>query len=513
MTASALHILIFDEDQSAVARIRSAFAASNIDTLIHAATEIEEAKLLLSSATPQLIIAGGDFSDRNGLGHLIEGGILPQRPFIYLAETNDEQTLQEAASWGAAEVVLKNADSLDRLPDRIEQVLDEWDRTSERQYAVKLLRQHESQLQAVFDCAAVVILVLDYDGKIIRANREALRKLGYSESELLNMTHLDISHPDDVRQSLELRQKLTRGEIAQYHFEKRYRRKDGTYFWGAASVSPYRNSRGRIEGMMGIIIDITESRRAEAEAKASQESLLQLEREAKERAEEELERLRERLIRQAQLAAIGQFSASVAHELRNPLSVILNAAYVLKKKLSESQPDLERHAKTIEREANLAARIINELLAMSQGHAPSKRHFELDAILASVRDQFAANSSLLWNVSMSPQPFTIFGDPILLEQVLRNVVSNAVQAMNAEGTISVAASRTGEFDEITIRDDGPGVSPEMREEIFEPLFTTKRHGAGLGLAICRQIIEQHGGTIELLPVAPGATFCIRLPRE
>jgi signal transduction histidine kinase len=114
---------------------------------------------------------------------------------------------------------------------------------------------------------------------------------------------------------------------------------------------------------------------------------------------------------------------------------------------------------------------------------------------------------------LEPDPFPVSVDPDQLRQVLGNLLTNSVQAMDGKGQITIAGAGAGDYDVIRIQDGGPGISPEHRARAFEPLFSTKAKGTGLGLTICRQIIEQHGGTIEWVEAdGAGATLQIRLPR-
>ena len=116
-------------------------------------------------------------------------------------------------------------------------------------------------------------------------------------------------------------------------------------------------------------------------------------------------------------------------------------------------------------------------------------------------------------LSLHPDPFVINVDPEQLRQVLTNLMTNAMQSMDHGGEIRVEAHRDGDHDVVVLSDDGPGVAPEARGSIFEPLFTTRAKGTGLGLAICRQILAAHGASIELLDSERGAAFEIRLPHQ
>ena len=133
---------------------------------------------------------------------------------------------------------------------------------------------------------------------------------------------------------------------------------------------------------------------------------------------------------------------------------------------------------------------------------------------AQVRAELDLPEAIKWHFAFDHEPFMIYADSAQMEQVLNNLFQNAIQALDGRGRISIKASRTYKFDVIRVSDNGPGVPPELREQLFAPLVTSKPRGTGLGLAICRQFVEQHGGRIELLAVdEPGTTIQISLPTE
>ena len=281
-------------------------------------------------------------------------------------------------------------------------------------------------------------------------------------------------------------------------------------------------------GLVGIALSgrhlqrqIDGRQQAEERIRAADQQVLQLEHQEKERVEAELERLRDRLVRQTQLATIGQVSAGIAHELRNPLGVIRNAAFFLKRKVPDEQPKWHQYLDIIDHETATADQIITELMDMSRGQAPTKTLVDLDRIVQAARARVSAPDEIAWQFHYQLDPMIINADPGRLEQVFRNLFTNSIHALGASGTITVEAVRpgkfdagqcdTGQFDEITVSDTGSGIPEDMRPRVFEPLFSTKHEGHGLGLTICRQIVERHGGTIELLRSETGTALRIRLP--
>lgn len=229
-------------------------------------------------------------------------------------------------------------------------------------------------------------------------------------------------------------------------------------------------------------------------------------------AVDELEILKDQLVRQTRLAAIGQVSASIAHELRNPLGSVRNAVYILKRRVPEGQDKWRQYLGIIDEEVSTADRIISELLEMSRLKKLFKCSTDLAEAVREAFDQIEPGNRISCQCRLTPDPFMVSADPSQLRQVLSNLMLNSIEAMNGSGQITVDARRDKKFDIITFRDSGQGIRPDMRKRIFEPLFTMNPTGTGLGLTICRQIIEQHGGTIELTETkSPGTAMMIRLP--
>ncbi|MCH7725351.1 MAG: hypothetical protein IH991_02540 [Planctomycetes bacterium] len=264
--------------------------------------------------------------------------------------------------------------------------------------------------------------------------------------------------------------------------------------------------------------EIVNRKQAEEQRYAAQQELLERQRNEKQLVDEELDKVKAELVRSARLAAIGKVPAQIAHDLRNPLSSVRNAAFYLRGVLADfdgdAADDVHDFLDVIEDGVNACNSIIHDLLETAN---PTKAVLESVDLGQLVRAEFArANlpSGVQCQFESAPDPYVVRVDPNQWRQVVGNLLANSRHAVGDRGAIEFRAVRSDEFDEITIRDSGPGVSMEHHESIFDLLFTTKAKGSGLGLSICRQIVEGHGGTIELAePRDGGATFVIRLPRN
>jgi signal transduction histidine kinase len=192
--------------------------------------------------------------------------------------------------------------------------------------------------------------------------------------------------------------------------------------------------------------------------------------------------------------------------LRTPLAGIRNALVLIERKIPQSDSQLHEYMELIRQEFQTANQILTNCKDISQGRAPNKNRVELATIVAQARAYLTARDEIEWQFAYNPKPFMIYADAAQLEQVLKNLFINAAQALGGRGRIAVTAARSGQYDEIRVIDNGPGIPQQLREQIFEPLVTTKPGGTGLGLAICRQIVEQHGGSIEIFSGGDSGTI-------
>ncbi len=224
------------------------------------------------------------------------------------------------------------------------------------------------------------------------------------------------------------------------------------------------------------------------------------------------------LMKKERMAAIGQLTATVAHELRNPMSAIRNTVYTMKEQHSRGQPvDLGRPLERIGRSVERCDKIIQELLDFSRSRALQTEAVVFDAWLGNVMAEFTMPAGIAIAIEAEAGKTKIALDGDRMQRVVINLVENAAQALadrpaTHEPRIVLRTRALGDELELHIEDNGPGISPEILAQVFEPLFTTKRQGTGLGLPTVRQIVEQHGGTIAMESTLGAFTRAvIRLP--
>jgi len=219
----------------------------------------------------------------------------------------------------------------------------------------------------------------------------------------------------------------------------------------------------------------------------------------------DLDRTYQEMLRQQALAELGKFSMMVAHEIKNPLGIIRGSLDVLKK------PDLPRDMQAtmvsyMENELGRLNRLVEDFLRFARPRSPHFEPTDLNALLKDTIDRFAlemedASRRIALDVPPGPLWGEVDGD--MMAQALRNVVKNALEAAAPEGKVWISSRTLNGHCRIVVRDEGPGIPKEARDRIFEPFYTTKSQGTGLGLALVLRILQQHGGSAELLNLEKG----------
>ena len=226
----------------------------------------------------------------------------------------------------------------------------------------------------------------------------------------------------------------------------------------------------------------------------------------------------ERLARQERLALLGQLAGGVSHELRNPLGAIKNATYLMRMTLpvGSTDPDTMEALHIIEQEIDSAEHIISSLLGFAQPRAPDRRPTQVERLVegALARSQARGVEGVEVVTQLEPALPLVMVDLVQMDAVLTNLIVNAVQAMPEGGRLQIEARAAPGAVEIAVSDTGVGMAPEALAMLFEPLYTTKAKGIGLGLPTSKMLVEAHGGTIQVhSEVGRGSTFVVRLPLE
>jgi signal transduction histidine kinase len=227
-----------------------------------------------------------------------------------------------------------------------------------------------------------------------------------------------------------------------------------------------------------------------------------------------LEQAQDQLLRQERLAAIGELASAVGHELRNPLGVITNAHYLLRAQLEKSggTESTARHLTTAEREVGAATLIVSDLLDFARAREPVTAPVDVAELIDEVEDVIPPPAGITIRRETASAVPAALADRDQLRQVVLNLVTNAYEAMPDGGVITIGAAVVDDRVRVTVTDPGLGMDAETAARVFEPFFTRKARGIGLGLAVTKRIVDSHNGTITVT-TAPGAgtTFTVDLP--
>ncbi len=371
------------------------------------------------------------------------------------------------------------------------------------------LLEGERQKRAILDNIPDMAWLKDREGRFVAVNTTFASAAGKKRPEdVLGLTDLDI-WPQDLAE----RYRADDDEIMQSGQHKRVEEPlvdaQGVTRWIETLKTRIVGDNGEVIGTTGIARDITKRKRAEEALRVTND---ELERRVTLRTAE-LAEAQENLVRKERLAVLGQLAGGVAHQIRNPLAAIMNATYVLKRHLSPGQhSNVDDAIRIIHDEVRHANVIITGLLDYARVRTPD-RH---PASVVELVERVLASGSI--NDDIEVERRIEDGVPLLridadqIHGAIFNLVRNAVEAMPDGGRLTVDVHAEADQVVVAVVDDGPGISPQVRAHLFEPLHSTKPMGIGLGLVTARTFIEAHGGRISHVDTETGARFEIRLPR-
>ncbi len=304
------------------------------------------------------------------------------------------------------------------------------------------------------------------------------------------------------RDALDQEMELLKLGVKNYSIEFEIKRPDNGDIRLIHSIAVFEKQQNVV---FGVIRDITERRRIE-------QALIEREKKEKQLVEEELARTKDALVRSTRLAAVGQVSATIAHDLRNPLGAVRNAAFYLKRKMDQQDPKVTNYLQIIDSEIETADKIISNLLQMAKVKEPEKIKTDLRDLIEQAMGNQYKKLNIEVKLSLDRDPFVLSVDATQMVQVFRNLFENSSHTSDQNVCVRVQGQFSENAATILVCDNGPGISADVIETLFEPLVTTKAKGTGLGLTICKQIVEKHGGSMTLENHEGfGACFKIVLP--
>ena len=351
------------------------------------------------------------------------------------------------------------------------------------------LQASEARFRAMYENAAIGIAVIDLGGYILQVNPAAQRMVGHAEDELIGAHFSAFSDPAKRERETLVLDQLARGEINTYRGEKGFRTTEGRDVWVRLSISLVRDGEGAPSFIFGMLEDITAERAAE---------------EALQRAEK--------------LLLTGRLAASLAHDIGNPLQTIVGCLGLARESLGPGAELALRHMEMAASEAHRAAGMVRQLRDLNR-HARPEERVPVDVVALVEKVLELAQSEVLRRdvevVFVAPAPAPRVRAALdQMHQVFANLVQNAIEAMPEGGRLEVRMEETRHPDGVSISfsDTGLGISEETAQHLFEPFYTTKKEGLGLGLYVTNGIVESHGGKIEMESVpGEGTTFRVWLP--
>ena len=380
---------------------------------------------------------------------------------------------------------------------------------TERVQAEKKLAWEQYLLGAMLDTLPDHIYFKDRQSRFTRISKSLAETLGSGDpAKLLGKTDFDFFTEEHARQAFEVEQNIIATGQPVIGLEEKETWPDGRVTWVDTIKMPLLDPAGNIIGTFGSSRNITERKQAEEQIANYTEHLEEI---VDERTRE-LRQAQEKLVRQERLATLGQLAGSIGHELRNPLGVISNAVYFLKMSQPDANDTILEYLDIIENETRTSDKIVTDLLDFTRIKSVDREPAEVSKLVRQTLERYPVPRSVKVALKIPADLPPILADPRQVVQVLGNLVTNAFQAMQGGGKLTLSASVEGAMMVIVVQDTGTGISTENMGKLFEPLFTTKIKGIGLGLAVSRKLAEANSGRIEVQSTpGKGSTFTVYLP--
>jgi len=375
---------------------------------------------------------------------------------------------------------------------------------TDRRQAEEELRAAETRFRTFVDHAMDAFFLHDEHLKLVDVNRQACQSLGYSREELVGM------HPREFDVTLDeaainwIAQRARAGE--KVTFETRHRRKDGTEFPVEIRTGQFRQGEKLFH--LALARDISERKLVEATLRDKDHAL---------------QSARDELARVSRVTMMGELTAAIAHEVNQPLGAMVANAAACTRWLAADPPETAKTRRVLESiaaDGRRASEIIGRIRALVKRQAPRKDLVDVNLKIAQVMELAAdeiRRNRIALRTELAERLPRVEGDRVQLQQVLLNLILNAIDAMSPirQGVreLTIVSRRDGPHAVLVeVRDTGPGLDPKQAAQVFEPFYTTKSDGLGIGLSISRSIVEAHGGELTVNPNQPrGAIFRFSLP--
>ena len=495
MDSKNIRVLLLENDASHAEAILCALQSSNAHFKVQVACSLREYRDSVAAGPPDIALLNMVMPDGRSLELVSSPPEANSFPILMMASRGDEKTAVSAMKAGALDYVVKSPQAFAVMPRILSRALSRWQLIQERKQMEKLFIDNEARYRSLFENNPAAVYSVDMQGRFTSVNAAAMRLTGYSEEEALKISIADVVAPDYMDTMRSHFMDSLRGESQSY--EAAIKTKDGkridVYITGTPIVID-----GNIVGVYGIAEDIS----------------------VRKRMEEEQQRVEK-------MESVGLLAGGIAHDFNNILTSILGNISLASMEAapgSELLDSLEQAEKASLRAKDLTV----QLLTFAKGGAPVKTLASVFELLKDTVSFALRGSNVKCHFSLPADLWYAEIDTGQVSQVVHNLVINAQQAMPTGGSIELRAEnialsetrslgrglpiKAGNYIRIAVADHGSGIPAEHLARIFDPYFTTKQKGSGLGLATSFSIARNHGGHLSVeSELGAGSTFYLYLP--
>ncbi len=495
--AKQFKILMVEDEPAHVELVRRAFEKHTERFELAVVSSLKEAKQYLSACRPDLVLVDLFLPDGMGSDLLPGEAAGALYPVVVMTSYGDEKAAVEAMKAGALDYIAKSEVTLRDMPHLATQVLREWRHITERRKAEASLAEEKERLAVTLRSIGDAVITTDVEGRISLINRVAEQLTGWRQEEALGEPLERVFNIIDehTRESCDnpVAKVLETGGIVGLANNTVLVSKDGTERVIEDSGAPILDQQKGTIGVVLVFRDATEKRRLQDERQKVQK-----------------------------LESIGILAGGIAHDFNNSLTAIIGNISLAKFYANPGDQILEK-LEEIERAAMRTRDLTQQLLTFSKGGKPIKEIVSIAELLkeASIFALRGSNVRCTFDLPKDLWPVSI--DAGQISQVISNIIINAEQSMPAGGVIEVKTqnveitspalipSESGKYVKVSIRDQGIGIPRDHLTRIFDPYFTTKQKGSGIGLTVAYSIVDRHNGYITAESEGEGSTFHMYLP--
>ncbi|GBD89122.1 non-motile and phage-resistance protein [bacterium BMS3Abin03] len=373
---------------------------------------------------------------------------------------------------------------------------------TQRKLSEIALAESEERFRTIFENSGIGMAILSPKLRFIKVNKSFADLFGYIPEELLNLNMVDVTHPSDRKRSIKIAQDLLQNDSKlSVQVEKKYIKKNGDSFWGLVTITPIKYSPEKITYTVAQLFDITKRKTAEMKLVKYAEELKELN------------------------SSKDKFFSIISHDLRSPFNALLGIAeYTTQYADDMTKDEIKDSVTNIYRSTKKVYNFLDNLLEWTQlqtGRLQVERSnmnlSDLADVVINLYNETGSNKGITL-VNNIPDNIDVFADHYMIETVFRNLVSNGIKFSFRNGKVIIEASKKDDYAEVTISDNGIGISPENQGKLFriddqfKSVGTENEKGTGLGLILCKELIEKNGGSITIRSEeGKGSSFIFTIP--